>query len=73
MLSFSMCGWTQACHAVLLEHQSDEMGSPRIFFLDLHLRLVCWRGHEVTSVLIKFLSCIELGKEWPQTLERYSS
>ncbi len=71
MLSSSMCGWTQAHHAALLEQQSDEMGSPRIFILDLLLRLVCWRGHEVTSVLIQFSNIIELGKEWPQTLERY--
>ncbi len=73
MLSSSMCGWTQAHHAALLEQQSDEMGSPRIFILDLLLRLVCWRGHEVTSVLIQFSTIIELGKEWPQTLERYLS
>lgn len=70
MLSSSMCGWTQAYHAALLEQQSDEMGSPRVFILDLFLYLVCWRGHEVTSVLIKFSASIELAKEWPQTLER---
>lgn len=70
MLSSSMCGWTQAYRAALLEQQSDEMWSPRIFILDL-LHLVCWRGHAVTSVLIKFsTSRVELGKEWPITLER---
>lgn len=73
MLSSSMCGWTQAHHAALLEKQSDEMGSQRIFILDLLFRLVCCRGHEVTSVLIKFSISIELDKEWHQTLEQYLS
>lgn len=73
MLSSSMCGWIQAYHAALLQILSDWERSPRIFILDLLLCLVCWRGHEMPSVLIKFSTYIELGKERPQTLERYLS
>jgi len=50
-----------------------EKGSPRIFILDFLLCLVYWQGHEIPSVLIKFSTCIELGKERPQTLKWYLS